>query len=83
MDTMRFVRHALGNHVPFFSVDVDDAVEVCRKYALVNPPTLVCLVRGQEVGRLVGAHARPQVEMVLLSWLEAASSVPGTQLQAS
>jgi thioredoxin 2 len=47
-------------------LDIDEAQDIARRYAVQGIPLLVLLRDGQELDRLVGAAPPPQ----LRSWLE-------------
>jgi thioredoxin 1 len=53
------------NHARFATVDVDHDPAMAQRFDVRSMPTLVLLRDGREVGRVVGARPRAQLQAVL------------------
>jgi thioredoxin 2 len=60
-----FARSHAGR-VKVIRLNVDDAPDIADRYGIRGIPTLVLIRDGEEVDRLAGAPARPQLD----AWLE-------------
>ena len=48
--------------VNFFKVDVDQALDVARRYAITTVPTMIIFKNGKEVQRIVGFVPKEQIK---------------------
>ena len=50
------------DEVNFFKVDVDQALDVARRYAITTVPTMIIFKNGKEVQRIVGFVPKEQIK---------------------
>lgn len=51
-----------GAEVSFVKIDIDNNLDIVRKYDIVSVPTMVMIKNGEEVDRIVGFVPRDQIK---------------------
>ncbi len=64
------VEQEMGEKVDFAKVDIDESMELAKRYGIMSIPTMIMFQNGTEVSRAVGFRQKSQIEEMINSKLD-------------
>ena len=56
--TLEQVKDEVGDKVEVYKVDIDECMDIAKKFGIMSVPTMIIFKDGQEVNRLVGLRSK-------------------------